>query len=161
LSIAFFFFSIFLSYFYWPEILEVHFQESTGYFYTLEKSQAFYFVASIVACVNLLLTILVSALKQIPANMIAIIQKEFWSNQGDYLNGLLINWFRTFFMAVNFLVCLWLATITFHNMEDSELRKELSSFEWTKYLWFIVLAGWPIYLIWRLSKKEKSSLAVN
>jgi hypothetical protein len=155
ISVLIFFTSLFASYFYWPEIVEIYLINSSGDFYGLERSYLFYIILFFFISFNLILLYIVPLLKKIPSEFLTWKNKEYWAKQGNYFNGILINSSITFFIAINLLYSLSVLILTLHNMEDPEFRKDISTFEWIKFLWLAVVIIWPLFLLLRINYKKK------
>jgi len=155
ISVLIFFTSLFASYFYWPEIVQIYLINSSGDFYGLERSYLFYIILFFFISFNLILLYIVPLLKKIPSEFLAWKNKEYWAKQGNYFNGILINSLITFFIAINLLYSLSVLILTLHNMEDPEFRKDISTFEWIKFLWLAVVIIWPLFLLLRINYKKK------
>jgi hypothetical protein len=150
---------LFAGYYYWPQIVDIKlnkhvYGENDLY---INKEIVFYYVVGFVSIINLIMTILSSALSKLPKALIKVPNTSFWTENNEKISvtrALLRNWILVFSGAINVLSTLFLLALLVINYQDQMTASR--NFEWLLPLSFVVLTLCIIYPFVRFSIKKYS-----
>ncbi len=158
ITFVIYFVVVFLCYFQWPpqEALGVIFNSAGEVTYAVDKSAFFYAVNAFMVAYNLIFILLHATAEKIPAQFLALSNKDFWTadkNKAAYLKHMISNWIRSLVSMLNLVFILWLVMVTYANLDQYDMRKPLSNFSFLAPLLFGTIVLWTGFALFRLKYK--------
>jgi hypothetical protein len=150
---------VFLCYFQWPpqEAIGVIFNSAGEVTYAVDKSAFFYAVNAFMIAYNLIFILLNATAGKVPAQFLAISNKDFWTldkNNAAYLKAMISNWITSLAAMLNLIFILWLIMVTYANLDQFDMRRPLSNFSFLAPLLFGTIVLWTGFALFRLKYKS-------